>query len=132
MGPHDSRIEGGNHLPCLLASMLLMRPRTLFGILGYRCILLAYIHVFVHQHLHVFLLRAALHPACICVWDCPDPRAAPFTWPCGACGGPWGLCRLLWLAALPSSVLMAPLSLLPELQLFLLLEQFCLSEVCDL
>jgi len=50
----------------------------------------------------------------------------------GLVRAPWGLSRLLWLAALPSSVLMAPLSLLPELQLFLLLEQFCLSEVCDL
>lgn len=58
MGPHQSRVEGDNHLPLPAGRSSLNAAQDLVGLLGCKCTLLAYVQLFVHQDPRV-LRRAA-------------------------------------------------------------------------
>jgi len=60
MGPHEGRVEGGNHLPLPAGHHSFDSTQDTVGLLGCKCALLANVQLLVHQDPQVFLGRGAL------------------------------------------------------------------------
>ena len=62
VGSHQSRVKGQNPLPRPAGHSSLDAAQDTVGFLGCECTLSAHAQLFIHQHLQVLLLRAALEP----------------------------------------------------------------------
>jgi len=62
VGPHESRVEGQNHLPQPDGHTSLDATQDTVGLLDCQHTLLAHAESFINQHTQVLLLRAALKP----------------------------------------------------------------------
>jgi len=71
VGSHQSGVEGQNHLPQPAGHTAFDAAQDTIGLLGYNCMLLSHVQLFIHQYLQILLGGAAL--------DCfiPQPVLIP-------------------------------------------------------
>ena len=63
VGSHQHGAEGKNHLPQSAGHASCDAAQAMVGFLGCKLTLLFHVHLFIHQHAQVLLLRAALIPS---------------------------------------------------------------------